>query len=188
MVVDFNHKTLKQHRSLLGFSLLLAHFFIALGRDDAFWGLFWQVSYYQDLFFVSIIVFLVSLLIRSIWVKLDEGCSWQENFRKRLIRQVVAGVVLPTCFSVVLVYGYMILILEQDISKTTYFYYELPVSLVVILTLNLILGLQYLSRIKTIQLPPRPSMPKAPAVVQFGHHTILLAAERVFFVGKEGPI
>ena len=188
MVVGFKHKMLKQHISLLGYSLLLAHFFIALGRDDAFWGLFWQASYYQDLFFVSIIVFMVSLLIRSIWRKLDQGYSWQENFRKRFTLQVAAGVLLPTFISALLVYSYMALILKQDIANTTYFYYELPVSLVVILMLNLILGVQYLSRTKIIEIPPSPTIRKSPVVVQSGNSKILLDPEHVFFVAKEGPI
>ncbi len=188
MVVGFNQIMLKQQGFLLGYSVLLAHFFIALGRDDAFWGLFWQSSYYQDLFFVTIIVFLVSLLIESIWKKLDQGFSWEVNFRKRFLLQVTAGVLLPTCFSALLVYGYMTLILKQDIGSTTYFYYEFPVSLVMILMLNLLLGVQYLSRTKIIEIQPSPVIPKIPVVVQSGNSKILLDPDDVFFIEKEGPI
>lgn len=179
---------LKQQGQLLGYSLLLAHFFIALGRDDAFWGVFRQPSYYQDLFFVGIIVFMVSLLILMIWRKLDQWYSWQENFQKRLIFQVVTGVLLPTFLSAVLVYGYMILILEQDIFHTSYFYYELPVSLVMIVMLNLMLGLQYLSRTKLSEGLPFPPIPETPVVVQSGNSKILLDPEHILFVEKDGPI
>lgn len=70
---------------LLVFSAFLAHFFIALGRNDALWGIFWQPFYYVELMYVGFIVFLVSLLILWIWNKLDQRHPWQVNFRRRLL-------------------------------------------------------------------------------------------------------
>ncbi|HLW21393.1 MAG TPA: hypothetical protein VKX33_13770, partial [Cyclobacteriaceae bacterium] len=128
---------IEQRTTLLFYSLLVAHFFIALGRDDAFGDLFWQPAYYQDLFFVSVIVFAVSLFILLIWRKLDQAVPWQQKFKKRLLYQSLGGIFLPTLLSALLVYGYMQLILNQPILSTSYLYYELPTSIIIILMINL---------------------------------------------------
>lgn len=176
----------KQKIALLIYSLLIAHFFIALGRDDAFWGLFLMPEYYQDLIFVSLIVFVVSQLILVIWKKLDQRYPWQLNFRKRIIYQLLAGVMLPSFLSFLLVYGYMAFVLSQNITRTSYFYYELPVSIVIILMINLMLALQYaLGRKEPIPVPPPD--PK-PLMVQAGNAQLLLDPEQILLAEKEDAV
>jgi hypothetical protein len=183
MVLGIKKDKLKQQVQPLGYSLLLAHFFIALGRDDAFWGLFLMPAYYQDLAFVSIIVYMVSQVILLIWKKLDHRHAWRSNFKKRLVYQLLAGVMLPTLLSFLLVYGYMGLILKQAIAQTTYFYYELPVSMLIILMLNLILGLQYALREKSDSplLPPAPT----PLMVQSGNTQLLIDPGQILLAEKD---
>ena len=188
MILGLKNSGLKPLAGLFGYSLLLAHFFIALGRDDAFWGLFWQAAYYQDLFFVAIIVFIVSVLIHSVWAKLNQRCPWQQNLRKRLILQIFAGVLLPALLSILFVYLYMHLVLNQDIKSTSYFYYELPVSLLIILMINLVLGLQYAIGHQKKTAEPVPSAGKNPVMVQSGNIKILLDPEHVSFVEKEASL
>src|SRR5690606_39126162 len=179
---------MKQRLYLLGYSVLIAHFFIALGRDDAFVGLFWNPFYYLDLFFVTLIVFLVSLVISIIWKKLDQRFPWHRNFRLRFAAQVVGGVVLPTALAGILVDVYMSLILDQDIRSTTYFYYEFPISIVVIVMINLMLGIQYLILHKQESISPPQPLFKNPVVVQSGNSKILIDPDLIFFVEKEGTL
>ena len=186
MILSIKKLFNKQWIALLIYSVMIAHFFIALGRDDAFWGLFLMPEYYQDLIFVSLIVFMVSQLILVIWKKLDQRYQWHSNFRKRIIYQLLAGVMLPSFLSFLLVYGYMAFVLSQNITRTTYFYYELPVSIVIILMINLMLALQYaLGRKEPIPVPPPD--PK-PLMVQSGNVQLLLDPEQILLAEKEDAL
>lgn len=186
MVLSIKKLLIKQKTALLVYSLIVAHFFIALGRDDAFGALFIQPSYYQDLFYVSLIVFGVSLFILLVWRKLDPRLSWQDNFKKRIVFQFFGGILLPTLLSAILVYGYMEFILQQNILSTSYFYYELPISGLVILVINLLLGIHYLiynRRDIPVSIPP---VTKYPIVLQSGNSQVLLDQDHILFVEKEG--
>lgn len=130
----------------------------------------------------------MSLLIYWIWNRLDLWFFWNHEFRKRLLLQILGGVILPAICSIILVYAYMSLILKQNIFTTTYFYYELPVSVVIIVMLNLVLGIHYLTHSKPMAIPlPHPMSPK-PLVVQSGNSKVLLNPDKVFFVEKVGPV
>lgn len=174
---------------LFVFSALLAHFFIAIGRNDALWGIFWQSFYYVELMYVGFIVFLISLLILWIWNKLDQWHPWQENFRKRILWQILAGVILPALCSIFMVHAYMSLILDQDIFQTSYFFYELPVSVVVIFMINLVLGIHFLTQSIPSATTHITSLsdPK-PVWVQSGKSKILLDPDTICFVEKVGPV
>src|SRR5690606_26014783 len=93
---------------------------------------------------------------------------------------------LPTFLSFLLVYGYMAFVLSQDITRTTYFYYELPVSIVIILMINLLLALQKaLGRKEPTPVPPPD--PK-PLMVQSGHAQLLLDPEQILLAEKEDAV
>lgn len=188
MVLSIKKLLIKQKTTLLVYSLIVAHFFIALGRDDAFSELFSQPAYYQDLFYVSLIVFTISLFILFVWRKLDPFLSWQDNFEKRVVAQFLGGILLPTLLSAILVYGYMEFILHQNILSTSYFYYELPISGLVILVINLLLGINYLVRHREHIPGPVPIVRKYPITLQSGNSQILLDPERILFVEKEGAV
>lgn len=182
MLSGIQNYKFKQEILLLGCSLVLAHFFIALGRDDALWGLFFESTYYVDLIFVTPIVFLVCQIILVIWKRLDIQYPWQLDFKRRLAYQVVAGIFMPTALSFLLVYAYMSWILQQDITATTYFYYELPVSVVIILMINLVLGLQRSLQQQQSKTPPPQ---QRSFVVQSGIAQVLLDPEQVVLVEKD---
>jgi len=188
MVLSIKKLLIKQRTTLLVYSLLVAHFFIALGRDDAFGDLFWQPAYYQDLFFVSLIVFAVSLFILLIWRKLDQVFPWQKKFKKRLLFQSLGGILFPTLLSAIMVYGYMHIILHQNILSTSYLYYELPTSMIIILVINLVLGIHFLIHNKTENPAPTPAVKESPVVVQSGNSQVLLEPDTIFFIEKEGAI
>jgi hypothetical protein len=188
MAPTLNKIVVKQKATLLVYSLAVAHFFIALGRDDAFGELFWQKAYYQDLFFVSLIVFTVSLFILFVWKKLDPFLSWQDHFEKRLLTQFLGGILMPTLFSAVLVYGYMEFILQQNILSTSYFYYELPISGLVILVINLLLGIHHLIYNKKEISGPAPTVRKYPLTLQSGNTQILLDPDQILLAEKEDAV
>lgn len=188
MAPTLNKIVVKQKATLLVYSLAVAHFFIALGRDDAFGELFLQRAYYQDLFFVSLIVFAISLIVLFIWKKLDSLLSWQYNFKTRLVAQFLGGILLPTMLSAILVYGYMEFVLHQGISSTSYFYYEFPISGVVILVINLLLGIHYLVYSKKEIPGPAPIVRKSPITLQSGNTRILLDPEQILLAEKEDAV
>jgi len=188
MTPTINKIVVKQKATLLVYSMAVAHFFIALGRDDAFGELFWQKTYYQDLFFVSLIVFAISLIVLFIWKKLDVFLSWQDNFKKRLVAQFLGGILLPTMLSALLVYGYMEFVLHQNILSTSYFYYEFPISGVVILVINLLLGIHYLVYNKKEIPGPVPTVRKSPITLQSGNTHILLDPDQILLAEKEDAL
>ena len=188
MASTINGILVKQKATLLVYSLVVAHFFIALGRDDAFGELFWQKAYYQDLLFVSLIVFAISLIVLFIWKKLDPLLSWQDNFEKRVVAQFLGGILLPTLLSAILVYGYMEFILHQNIFSTSYFYYEFPISGVVILVINLLLGIHYLVYSKKEIPGPAPTVKKSLITLQSGHTHVLLDPDQILLAEKEAAL
>src|SRR5690606_23702472 len=164
----------KQRTTLLVYSLVVAHFFIALGRDDAFGELFWQAAYYQDLFFVSLSVFVSCLFILFVWKKLDQVFSWQEDFKRRLISQLLGGILLRPLISASMVSAYLLLISYRDIVSTSFFYYELTIAMIINLVVNLLLRIQHLISVKGNIPSTTPSVDNTPVVVQSGKSQIML--------------
>src|SRR5690606_12312831 len=115
---------------------------------------------------------------------LDQKVPWDKNFRLRFAAQVIGGVVLPTALAGILVYAYMSLVLDQDIRSTTYFYYEFPISIVAIVMINLMLGIQYLILHKQETISSPQPLFKNPVVVQSGNSKLLIEPDLIFFVEK----
>ena len=128
------------------------------------------------------------MIVLSIWKKLDILLSWQDNFKKRLVAQFLGGILLPTILSALLVYGYMEFVLHQNILSTSYFYYELPISVVVILVINLLLGIHYLVYSKKEILGPAPTIRNYPITLQSGNAQLLLDPEQILLAEKEDAV
>jgi hypothetical protein len=125
------------------FSVLTGFFFVAIGREMSLWTLFGRWEFYLDFFCVVIIVFIVTLLMARINGFLENKYPWASDFKRRIGFQFLLNVLGVTAISFLLVYSYMEFILKQDIFLTTYFDYEMPISIVVILVINLLFVIQY---------------------------------------------
>lgn len=137
-------KSVRKFPVLIFFSLFIAVFFVLIGRESWSWQLFTYGMFYFDIACVTLIVFI--LLRFLVWQDelINNRVSWFDNFWKRLLNQLFFGVMIPVLLSVGLVYFYMEIILGIDIFESTYFIYELPISAVFFLLLNLLLGIVYL--------------------------------------------
>ncbi len=169
-------------------SIIIAHFFIAIGRNGPFYYLFLNPAYYPDLFFVTIIVCSLILYIRSVWIRLNPH-DLPDNFsRKKILHLLFSGIFTPSVFSIILVYIYMDQILDQDIFVTTYFYYELPISIVVIVAINLVFGIIHLTgNIRSI--PPSSDIGKSPPLIfQSGKNKITVYPEQIMLVEKQDTL
>jgi DNA-binding LytR/AlgR family response regulator len=119
-------------------SAILGHFFISLGRTESLFQLFDQSWYWLDLLFVGLITFVEILYIAIAHYTLDVRSPLSVNLPLRFAIQAMLGVVVPAALAFILTYIYMEFVLDQDLWSTTFIVYEYPISLVVILTINLV--------------------------------------------------
>lgn len=116
-------------------SLLLAQLLIGL-NNDPFLELIFQPGYYIDLLGVSASVFLVWFTIRSITIRLDRRFPWELRFSQRLLYQVLFGVGGVALLGLALAMGHFTFVIRQDIREGTFFIYEYPISILIILLIN----------------------------------------------------
>ncbi|WP_194778441.1 LytTR family DNA-binding domain-containing protein [Pararhodonellum marinum] len=137
-------KNVRKSLLLVLVSFLIAVFFVLIGRESWDWGLFLKGMFYFDIGCVTLIV--LTVLSFLVWQdgRLNQKFSWFDSFWKRLSHQFLFGVMVPVFMSIALVYFYMEFVLGYNIFNTTYFSYELPISVVFFVLINLVLGIIYL--------------------------------------------
>ncbi|MCS4433416.1 LytTR family DNA-binding domain-containing protein [Aquiflexum gelatinilyticum] len=171
------------------FSILTGFFFVAIGQDISLFVLFGRWEFYFDWFCVVLIVFLVTYLMSRINTYLERKYPWNSDFKKRLLLQFLFNVLLVTGVSFFLVFVYMEFVLCLSIVETSYFEYELPISIVVILVINLIFVIQYfvdkeksaVSRENAVVMPQK--------IIGFsGKSRIAIDPTRIIYIEKEGSI
>lgn len=116
-------------------SLLLAQLLIGL-NNDPFLELIFQPGYYIDLLGVSASVLLVWMAIRSITIRLDRRFPWELRFLQRLLYQLLFGVGGVALLGLALAMGHFTFVIRQDIREGTFFIYEYPISILIILLIN----------------------------------------------------
>jgi LytTr DNA-binding domain len=175
--------SLKQSVLLLPCALALGHFFISLGRTEAFTDLLTQQWYYFELVFVAAINFIILFYCLLVHTNLNAQLPLREAPAKRLLWQVGVGVLIPAFIAFMLTYAYMRLILNQDIRSTTFFIYEFPISIVIIIMINLVLI------VLTLWLVPQPAKNKVlPTTIlaSQGNRTVPLTIHTIATFSKEG--
>lgn len=116
-------------------SLLIAQLLIGLNNRP--WvELLFVPSYYVDLLGVGTSVFLVWLAIRSITIRLDRRFPWELRFLQRLIFQFLFGVCGVALLGLVLALLHFTFIIQEDIRQGSFFAYEYPVSMLLIVVIN----------------------------------------------------
>jgi hypothetical protein len=159
-------------------SILLGHFFVSIGRPETIFDLLGESWYYFDLFFVSAICFCVVVYIATVHYSLDRKIPVREFFRKRLFWQSLLGVIAPIALTFALTFVYMEFILDQRIGATTFFIYEFPISIVVILAINLVFVI--LTLLKPVQIA------KTTLLVTQGGKSLPITLTDIAAVSKEG--
>jgi hypothetical protein len=130
--------SIRQFIFILVASVLLGHFFISLGRTDTIVDLLSQSWYYLDLFFVTAIVFTITSFVAIVHYSLDARHPITAGMPKRFMLQTLIGIVVPAFLCFVLTFMYMELVLDQEISDTSFLLYEFPIAIVIIFAINLV--------------------------------------------------
>lgn len=121
---------------ILLMSILIGHFFVVIGRDESLIQLWLEAHYYRDTLITALITMSIWGLVRYITSYLDKRSAWTENILIRLLWQVIMGLGIPILLTLILVFLFFTFI-QQDILKSTFPIYEFPVSILVILMLNI---------------------------------------------------
>lgn len=116
-------------------SLLLAQLLIGLNNRPWVELLFFP-SYYVDLLGVSASVFVVWYAIRTITIRLDRKFPWEVRFSQRLVYQLIFGVGLMALLGLILAILHFAFIIQEDIRQGSFFAYEYPVSILLIILMN----------------------------------------------------
>jgi len=173
----------KQFALLIPAALLLGFFFIMLGQPDSLSVLFTTRWFYFDFLFVSIISFIVLFYITTAHNTLDNRFPLRDSILQRLLWQAVWGLVFPVMLSFGLTFAYMHFVLHQDIRTTLFFVYEFPISIVVILCINLVLIVASLWFV-----PKQESEVLLPSTIlaSQGNRTVPLPIRSIAIFSKEG--
>jgi hypothetical protein len=173
----------------IAFSFLTGFFFVAIGRETSLLVLIGRWEFYFDWFCVALIVFLVTYLMSRINDYLERKFPWNIDFKKRLLFQFLLNVFLVTGISFFLVFVYMESVLDQDILKTSYFEYELPISIVFILGINLIFVIQYFVNKEKSNVGGEKSNDPTQKIIAFsGKSRMVIDPTKSIFIEKEGSI
>ncbi|MCU0447327.1 MAG: LytTR family transcriptional regulator [Microscillaceae bacterium] len=184
-------------------SLLIGHFFVVVGQDKSLFLLWQDSDYYRDTIITALITLAVWGLVRIITIYLDKKISWTENIFARVAWQVLLGLGLPILLSLGLVFLFFIFIIGQNILESSFPIYEFPISVLIILMLNLYYvtyffynELRYKNLIindlqeKTVSefLPENHITPKSDTktlIVNSGQKNIPIATEQIAYFFKE---
>jgi hypothetical protein len=165
-------------------ALVLAHFFITLGTDTPSLERFTDIGYYRELLFISLIAGAVLTIIVLQHNYLQRKRPLREGFWTRIALQTVTGVAVPGGCTFLLTWMYISQVLGLDITKTTFFIYEFPVSLVVNGVVNLFLLLDAI-RIEHAT-PAKQAQPVSTLIVSKGQRQVPIPLAEVACIFKEG--
>jgi hypothetical protein len=119
-------------------SVVLGHVFISAGRNDMLLQVFAEAWYYSDLFFISMINFCVIVYVCVVHFALDERTPLRTATTKRLTFQMLLAVLLPATIVCLIAIVYMYFVLGLDIRYTSFFVYEFPLAVAIIISANLV--------------------------------------------------
>ncbi len=119
-------------------SVLLGFFIISLGQTDIP-ALFLDARFYPDLFFVSSMHFVIIYYLVVAHRQAEAIFPLRTHTAKSLGLHLVTGVLVPALLTLALAFIYLEGVLQYQIEETTFFTYEYPVSIVVIVAINLVL-------------------------------------------------
>jgi len=175
--------SVKQVVVLLPAAVGLAHFFVSLGHPETFTDLITQPWYYVDLAFISAISFVILFYCLLVHTNLDNKLPLRKVPAKRLLWQAGFGVFIPVFLSFLLTFAYMSFILNQDIRTTSFFVYEFPISIVVILMINLVL---IVFSLWVVENPVKSQSFPSTLLASQGNRTVPLSIRTIATFSKEG--
>jgi hypothetical protein len=116
---------------------------VHIGNDNTFQELLHIPSYYSDLLLAFSCVYGLGWYYRWFFFRLRQKFNREMQMRKRIIAQVILGVIFPVASIIGLEMLYLIFFLDIPIRTSSIFYLELPVAGTFCIALNLLYYLLY---------------------------------------------
>lgn len=124
-------------------SLFAAHFIVVYGDSEEISNIIKHFDYYNALIASFVIAFLVLYYIWMITRYLDARLDWFQNTNKRIVAQILLGIVPPAVISIILAWVYFSMY-GYNIRETPYFDSDFPIILLLIFLANIYYFLYYL--------------------------------------------
>jgi uncharacterized membrane protein YbhN (UPF0104 family) len=121
----------------VGVSLLVAVFFVFLGAESVM-GVIHSGQFVYDLIASFVLAFILGSYIRLLSIRLDKKYPWNKTTVIRMIYQAVAGVVLPSLFTLAYIYVYMMIIMGLSKEDVVFFHAEFPIAVLLIIFWNIV--------------------------------------------------
>ncbi len=165
-------------------SLLLAFFIISLGQMDDLFMVVMHPGFASDLFFVSLLHFIVISYIVIIHNWLERSYPIRSRTSVRMVHQAWWGWIIPSLISFGLGYAYLRIAFGYVVSETSFYFYEYPISVVILAAINMVLI------IITALRKPNPADPrtekKRALVLNQGDSKVPVPIEEIACILKEG--
>ncbi len=118
--------------------LLASYIIDALDRQESIFERLGSKYFYIDIAGGFVIALILWEFVRFSTRYLDKRLNWSEQPVKRLLMQIVLGVILPSLFSFLFTWIWMGVAYDQDIFKTSWLNNEFYTVILIILLINLI--------------------------------------------------
>lgn len=105
---------------------LMAVLAVHIGNENSLSVLLRIPSYYSDLLLALVCTYGVGLYYRVLFRRIDQRFAWQNGLKRRLVRHLVYGLVLPTLVIIGIEALYLVFLLEIPLHESSIFYLEMP--------------------------------------------------------------
>lgn len=162
---------------------------VHIANDNTLWELLHIPSYYTDLLFAFLFTYACFWYVRKLSLRLDR----EPDERKRILKQVLLGVALPTTIVIGAEMVYLVFLLEIPLSESPIFYLELPITFLFLALVNLLYYILHLRQGKNavpqppVQSPQTENFPASETkeevrfFVQSGQHQLAVHPHEVAY-------
>ncbi|MFN8247567.1 MAG: LytTR family DNA-binding domain-containing protein [Ferruginibacter sp.] len=117
--------------------LIISLSFVFIANDNSFQFLLNNRTFYTDILFSLTVTFGIGFYLVTLNSKLNRSCPWRGEFRKRLFRQLIMGIVFPLAVAIGLEMIYLHFI-NIPLQQSSILNFELPLSFIFLVLVNLI--------------------------------------------------
>lgn len=175
-------------------AFLSAHLVEVIGREESTLELLLTSFYYKDVISGTVVAWILLMYVSYTIKYLDRKYDWLQATLKRITIQFIFGVLICALLAYLLVNIQFRLILNQRMEQTTWFYYEFPFVVMMIVFFNGVYFVRYLLGKIRVAPPivtiaeqvPMPTMPREVVHVKKGDKTIPIMVDEVAYIYKEG--
>lgn len=131
-------------------AFLIALFFVFVGTDSVADVV--NTPYFRTDLIVSFILgFLLLHYVQQLSFRLDKKYSWHRQFQKRIVKQLLLGLLVPALMLAAVVSIYFFAVMNYEAADVRFFYNEFPMCVVVIAALNIFYAAWFFSEENKLQ-------------------------------------